>query len=244
LLAANPLNEIQVKKRSYTLRQVDPQSVINTIQARMLLEAVSGIGSQEPRLVAFFGLIYYAALRPEEVTNLKRQNLSLPEKGWGDIHLERARPEVGEEWTDSGKADEERALKHREDGSGRTVPCPPALTEILHHHMATFGTAADGRLFRGARNGGRIGSTVYGRAWAAAREAVFTAEVAAGPLAKRPYDLRHAAVSTWLNSGVEGPRVARWAGHSLAVLLRVYAKCLDGGEQTARDSVERMLRGF
>jgi integrase len=188
--------------------------------------------------------MYYSALRPEEVTDLKRQDLSLPEKGWGDIHLERARPEVGEEWTDSGKADEERALKHREDGSGRTVPCPPALTEMLHHHIAAFGTAADGRLFRGARNGGRIGSTVYGRAWAAARQAVFTAEVAAGPLAKRPYDLRHAAVCTWLNSGVEGPRVAKWAGHSLAVLLRVYAKCLDGGEQAARDSVERMLRGL
>jgi hypothetical protein len=102
----------------------------------------------------------------------------------------RARPEVGEEWTDTGKSNEERALKHREDGTPRTVPCPPALTEMLHHHVATFGTAADGRLFRGARNGGRIGSTVYGRAWAAARQAVFTAEVAAGPLAKRPYDLR------------------------------------------------------
>jgi hypothetical protein len=51
-----------------------------------------------------------------------------------------------------------------------------------------------------------------------------------------------AAVSTWLNSG-EGPRVAKWAGHSLAVLLRVYAKCLDGGEQAARDRVERTLTG-
>jgi integrase len=243
LLDINPLDEIQIKKRNYTLRQVDPQSVINTIQGRMLLEAVGEIGSQGPPLVAFFGLMYYAALRPEEVTNLKRQNLSLPDKGWGDIHLARARPEVGEEWTDSGKSHEERGLKHREDGTGRTVPCPPALTEMLHRHMATFGTAADGRLFRGARNGGRIGSTVYGRAWAAARQAVFTAEVAAGPLAKRPYDLRHAAVSTWLNSGVEGPRVAKWAGHSLAVLLRVYAKCLDGGEQAARDRVERTLMG-
>jgi integrase len=75
--------------------------------------------------------------------------------------------------------------------------------------------------------------------WASARERVFTAEVVAGPLAKRPYDLRHAAVSTWLNGGVEATRAAKWAGHSLAVLLRVYAKCLDGGEQTAGDRVAK-----
>jgi integrase len=79
--------------------------------------------------------------------------------------------------------------------------------------------------------------------WATARQAEFTAEVATGPLGKRPYDLRHAAVSTWLNGGVEATRIAKWAGHSLAVLLRVYAKRLDGGEQAARDRVARMLDG-
>jgi integrase len=74
--------------------------------------------------------------------------------------------------------------------------------------------------------------------------AVFTPEVVAGPLGKRPYDLRHAAVSTWLNGGVEATRVAKWAGHSLAVLLRVYAKCLDGGEQAARERVGRAFNGW
>ena len=50
-------------------------------------------------------------------------------------------------------------------------------------------------------------------------------------------------MSAWLNGGVEATRVAKWAGHSLAVLLRVYAKCLDGGEQAARDRVGRALDG-
>jgi hypothetical protein len=45
-----------------------------------------------------------------------------------------------------------------------------------------------------------------GRVWRRARQAAFTAEVAASPLAKTPYDLRHAAVSTWLNGGVRRPR--------------------------------------
>jgi integrase len=61
------------------------------------------------------------------------------------------------------------------------------------------------------------------------------------PLARRPYDLRHAAVSTWLNGGVAPTQVAGWAGHSVGVLLQVYAKCLDGQEAVALDRVERAL---
>ncbi|PXY32105.1 tyrosine-type recombinase/integrase [Prauserella muralis] len=241
LLDSNPLADVKMKKRKFTLHQVDPRSVINPTQARVLLQAVSEYGRQGPPLVAFFGLMYYAGLRPEEAANVKKENLSLPDSGWGELRLERARAEVSAEWTDSGEASEEGPLKHRELDEGRKVPCPPALTRMLHQHLARFGTAPDGRLFRGARDGGRIGSSVYGRVWAAARERAFTAEVAAGPLAKRPYDLRHAAVSTWLAAGVQPTKVAEWAGHSLAVLLRVYAKCLDGSEQTDRERVQDIL---
>jgi hypothetical protein len=56
----------------------------------------------------------------------------------------------------------------------------------------------------------------------------------ASTLAIRPYDLRHAYVSTWLKAGVEPKRVAEWAGHSVDVLLRIYTHCLDGGEHEAR----------
>ncbi|MBA0124657.1 tyrosine-type recombinase/integrase [Haloechinothrix sp. YIM 98757] len=241
----NPMSDLKVKSRKQTVGQVDPRSVVNPMQARMLLDAVrTQTGKPGRRLTAFFGCLYYAALRPEEACSLKKQDLSLPASGWGTIHLENARPEVDDAWTDTGEASEERSLKHRDDGAGRSVPCPPELTEMLHAHMETFGTASDGRLFRGARNGGRVSGTTYGRVWRDARKAVFTDEVVASPLGKRPYDLRHAAVSMWLSSGVEAPRVAAWAGHSLAVLLRVYAKCLDGGEQAARDNVARALRGW
>ena len=244
LLESNPLHEVKTRKRKQTIKQVDPRAVVNPTQARTLLAAVGEQGKQGPPLVAFFGCIYYAAMRPEEVCSLRKHNLSMPESGWGEIYLERSQPEVTDQWTDSRKASEERSLKHRDDGEVRPVPCPPVLTELLHDHLTKYGTARDGRLFRGARDGGRVGSTTYGRVWAKAREAAFTPEVAAGPLGKRPYDLRHAAVSTWLNGGVEPTRVAKWAGHSLAVLLNVYAKCLDGGEKAARDRVERTLQGW
>ena len=59
------------------------------------------------------------------------------------------------------------------------------------------------------------------------------------PLGKRPYDLRHACVSTWLNAGVPAPQVAEWAGHSVEMLLSTYAKCVDGQEdQRRRERVE------
>ena len=71
-----------------------------------------------------------------------------------------------------------------------------------------------------------------------ARAAAFTGQEGASLLARRPYDLRHAAVSTWLNAGVLAPQVAEWAGHSVDVLLRVYAKCISGQQYEAKRRIE------
>jgi hypothetical protein len=61
-------------------------------------------------------------------------------------------------------------------------------------------------------------------------------------LARRPYDLRHACLSTWLNGGVPPTQVAEWAGHSLDVLLRIYAKCLIGQDALAKRRISEALR--
>ena len=121
------------------------------------------------------------------------------------------------------------------------MPCPPPLTALLHAHIQEFGVQPDGRLFVGERNGGELPTMTIGRMWRRARQAAFTAEVAASPLAKTPYDLRHAAVSTWLNGGVPPTTVAEWAGHSVEILLRIYAKCLDGGDALVRRRVQAAL---
>jgi hypothetical protein len=60
------------------------------------------------------------------------------------------------------------------------------------------------------------------------------------PLGRRPYDLRHAAVSLWLNSRVPATEVARRAGHDVAVLLKVYAHCIDGQSDAA---IQRPVTG-
>ncbi|HZZ96470.1 MAG TPA: hypothetical protein VFE19_05630 [Jatrophihabitantaceae bacterium] len=61
------------------------------------------------------------------------------------------------------------------------------------------------------------------------------------PLAARPYDLRHAAVSLWLNAGLPATEVAERAGHGVDVLLRVYASCIDGSEPIANARINAAL---
>ena len=37
-------------------------------------------------------------------------------------------------------------------------------------------------------------------------------------------------------------QVAEWAGHSVAILLRIYAKCIDGQDRIAKRRIEDALR--
>ena len=121
------------------------------------------------------------------------------------------------------------------------MPIPPALIEILLWHLDEFGTAEDGRLFR-QLGGGVVASSAYIQVWRAARALALTPDQVASPLAARPYDLRHAAVSLWLNAGVPPTTIANRAGHSVDVLLRVYANCIDGDEEIANRRITEALR--
>ncbi|MGH3500984.1 MAG: hypothetical protein ACRDQA_08830 [Nocardioidaceae bacterium] len=72
--------------------------------------------------------------------------------------------------------------------------------------------------------------------WKNARATALTEAQAISPLAARPYDLRHAD-SLWLNSGIPVTEVARRAGHGIALLLKVYANCIDGQADTANQRI-------
>lgn len=225
--------------------QVDRRRVVNPRQARALLAAVRAQQPSGPRLVAFFAVMYYAGLRPEEAINLSRDNVILPPHGrgddWGELHIRGATPDAGSEWTDDGSPRERRQLKHRAEGDSRIVPAHPELTSLLREHLDKFSAASDGRLFSGVR-GGELPTVTYRRAWIKAREAVLTAAEQASPLARRPYDLRHACLSTWLNGGVYPTQVAEWAGHGVDVLLRIYAKCIAGQDELAKRRISEALR--
>lgn len=240
-LSVNPLKTVK-RASPRTAKTVDARVVVNSDQARKLLEAVEEQGERGQRMVAFFGCLYYAALRPEEALALRREHLlSLPERGWGDMHLTHAEPRAGTRWTDNRKARERRELKHRAREEGRHVPIHPELAALLRTHLKRFGTAHDRRLFVGPR-GGALAEWAYLEVWREARARVLTKREAASPLARTPYALRHAAVSTWLNAGVSPPQVAEWAGHSVDVLLRVYAKCIAGQEDEAKRRITDATR--
>jgi hypothetical protein len=88
---------------------------------------------------------------------------------------------------------------------------------------------------------GLLQDSGYDEVWTEARKQAFTPVQCASPLGRRPYDLRHAVVSLWLNSGVPATEVARRAGHGVAVLLKIYAHCIDGQANAANQRITDAL---
>ena len=257
-LTENPLTGLKWI-RVKTSSEVDRRAVINPSQGRALLAAVQ---DQEPsgrRLVALFGAMLYCALRPEEAVEIFEHNLILPKRiwnpetecfedppddqDWGELYVGPVAPEVAREWTDDGaRRDSRDRPKHRAEGETRgPIPVPPVQVHLFRAHLEEFGTGNDGRLFRGIRADVVPGETIR-RVWRNAREKVLSGGEQDSPLAKRPYDLRHTCLSTWLNAGIPPKQVAEWAGHSLNVLLRTYAKCMVGQDQAIRHRISDALR--
>jgi integrase len=247
-LTVNPLRNMRIRRPPAT-PAVDRRSVVGPEQATALLAAVR---EQTPALEAFFACLYFAGLRPAEALGLTEYDLRLPASGWGEIVITGSQQSTAPAWTDDDSTRQERPLKHRTPGSVRYVPAPPELVAILRRHLDTFASGVHGHLFV-ARTGkaGRPLSppyqvtvsmnTVY-RAWERARRAVLTPAEYDSPLARRPYDLRHAYVSTWLAAGVSPAEIAEQAGHSTNVLLKVYSKPVTGQQERSRRAVEELLR--
>jgi integrase len=243
LLESHPFTHVSWKAPKSDA-EVDRRTVVNPGQAAKLLECVA---KRAPELEAFFGCMYYSALRPEEVLFLHCHDYERPtvDGGWGWLNLSGATVTMGKEWSGTDSVHQDRGLKHRPRNATRRAPVPPELVTMLDAHIDRYKIKQSGRLFvvrKGLRPGRPIASSTYTRAWRNARQDAFTPAQQNSPLAKVPYHLRHAAVSLWLNSGVPATQVAEWAGHSLHVLLKVYAKCIDGEEEAARLRIEAALR--
>jgi hypothetical protein len=56
-----------------------------------------------------------------------------------------------------------------------------------------------------------------------------------------PDDLRHAALSLWLNAGGDPAQIAARAGHSVAVLLTVYSHCIHGQDDLLNQQIDHVL---
>jgi integrase len=110
-----------------------------------------------------------------------------------------------------------RRPRPREPARGSGPACAdPHLVTILRNHIDTFGLAGDGRLFTN-EHGGVVGSSTYYRVWQETPALALPPAAVTLLLAARRYDLRHSALSTWLNSGVDATEVAERAGNSVEV---------------------------
>ncbi|WP_158716845.1 site-specific integrase [Streptomyces rimosus] len=139
------------RKRATFNEEVDPAAVPNPAQVARLLAAVvqqSGRGGRGPHLEAFFGCMYYAAMRPAEVIHLRFDQCHLPDSGWGLLNLSGGVVTSGKEWADDGAAHEVHSLKRRAATATRPVPIPPQFVRMVKAHIERFGVAPDGWLFR------------------------------------------------------------------------------------------------
>ncbi len=149
---------------------VDPRSVGSPTLIADMLTACSYVGSRQgPRLAGFYACMYYAMMRPSEVSALTLAGCHLPQDGWGYLVFADSSPEAGRAFTDDGQVHEDRGLKGRNRGrpdngrqarrASRRVPVPPELAAILRKHIARFGAGPDGRLFRS--ESGRLAAQVH-----------------------------------------------------------------------------------
>ncbi|MGW1504700.1 hypothetical protein ACWCQW_40555 [Streptomyces mirabilis] len=93
----------------------------------------------------------------------------------------------------------------------------------------------------GNERGGVVGSSTYWHVWEEARLFALPPERVDSPLAGRPYDLRHACITRWLNAGVPIAEVARRVGNSPEVIHRRYHGCIDGHEEAANAKIAKSL---
>ncbi|MGH3274325.1 MAG: tyrosine-type recombinase/integrase [Streptosporangiaceae bacterium] len=241
-LAVNPLSKGNLPQ-SWTPPEapddaIDPRCVGSPAAMAEFLVACSYVGrGQGPRFVAFFGCMYYAMMRPSEVAALTEDDCDLPETGWGELSVSGASSAAGRAFTDTGEVHEHRGLKGRDRGQPSTsprsrrpvrqVPIPPELVAQLRGHIARYGTGAGGRVFRSV-TGKPIQPSTWFRVWCKARDLALTPAQRRTALLERPYDARHSGVTWRLSAGVPPPEIAAWAGHSVEVLMRIYAGCMTG----------------
>lgn len=244
-LESNPLPKVDWQPPLADI-EVDFRFVPGPRVARDLITAVGAQGPRGAHLEAFFGCLYYAAMRPAEAAALIEKDCLLPSlqadpEAWGELVLARSHPEAGSGWTDDGRPHDTRGLKRRARNATRNIPIPPDLVCLLRAHLQRHGTTPDGRLFRAVR-GGRVSSTEYCRTWSVARRSILPAEDIETSFAQVPYCLRHAGISLWITAGIPPAEAARRAGHSLAVLYRIYAKPLRGHQDGANQLIAAALR--
>ena len=237
LVERNPMDRVEWRVPQRNLA-VDISTVPSFPDVCAIVELVAALRRGGARYAALFACVGMAGLRPSEAAAISVADLHLPTSGWGLVRLRGAVTSPGTRYTADGNVREAKALKHRAAGAIREVPLPPDLVERLCRHLNAW-PSVDGRLF--ANNEGLPpASDNYGPVWVRARQQLWPA---GHPLAKSTvYDLRHSAATTMLRAGVMPSEVARRLGHSVDILMRVYAGVLDDERDRSNLLIEDEIR--
>lgn len=216
--------------------QVDPDLVMDPGQVREMAEAC---GSISPRYRAYVLIQGRCGLRPGEAAELRRRDFNLdpaqPTVTVGGTYIT-----VNERFFAEGET-RRGPLKGRGRKATRTVPVPAEMVPELRRHLDEHvGKGRDAVVFTNT-SGGRINSSNFIRdVWSKARQQVFEDD---SPLRRvRRHDLRHSAITVWLNAGVPLKTAQRWSGHkTLSVLLDTYTGVMRNDDAVAVERFEAAL---
>lgn len=237
LLATNPMDRVEWRA-PVSAAAIDVATVPAPNDILAIVDHVAALPSSGARYAALFAAVGIAGMRPSEAIGLQAHDLELPARGWGLASVRGAVTSPGTRYTGDGIVTESKGLKHRAADATREVPLSPVLVRLLRDHLDRF-EPVDGRVFSNAR-GRPPTSTNYGPVWLRARAQLWPK---GHPLASATvYDLRHAAATMMLRAAVPPAEVARRLGHSVDVLMRVYAGVFDDERERSNQLIDKALR--
>ena len=237
LIDHNPMDQSEWKLPTRNV-SVDISTVPTYRDVLEIVDHVAGFKTDGARYAALFAGVGIAGMRPSEAIAILAADLELPSNGWGLAVLRGALTSPGTRYTSTGSVVEDKELKQRAPDATRDVPLAPDLVERLQSHVERW-PPVNGRVF----------TNTAGRRRPPPTTARFGCErvPSSGPVSigsERPtvYDLRHSAATMMLRAGVPPAEVARRLGHSVDILMRVYAGVFDDERQRSNELIDRAVR--
>jgi integrase len=228
---------------------VDEDIVLSVEQAVELADRCVTAGRWGEVVRCYVLVMALCGLRPSEAVGITWDDVELPDEGVGWLTVRRSRRRIAAHWLDADEDPEWGPLKDRDIADTRRVPIHPFLVTRLRQHREAIEGGPGSLVFH--RGGRPFDLSVFSRdVWEPARAELFPARSDLPPddprqpkLSRlRRHDLRHAACSWWLRSGVDAMVCQRWSGHkSLSVFLDVYQGVAPGREA---EGVRKLIDSF
>jgi integrase len=215
---------------------VDPDLVMSQRQVHQL---AARCGRLQPRTAAFVLIQGVCGLRPGEVRELRRRDVQLGCRP-PLLTVRGSRSDAPARFFDPGQS-RSRPLKGRDRKARRRIPIPRHLVPALHDHLDRHVARKPDALVCTTPNGGRLNLSNFHRdVWEPARRDVFPEGSTLRRV--RRHDLRHSAITAWLNAGVMLKTAQQWSGHrQMSVLLDTYLGVMHGDAEVSLQRVEHAL---